>query len=784
MSKSIYSFWELICEFPIVIPRVQRDYAYGRVDDEKAKAVSGNILSSIHNVLVPDTLDSDSGIIPLAMDFVYGNVSEGVGLTPLDGQQRLTTLFLLHLYALIVKDSSIEDIVARQARRGDADWCKLKKFSYETRQSANDFCKSLIEDFKYELKSQKSLSQQILNNPKCLPSYSTDPTISSMLVIIDRIAELFSDISNLWEKLTEERRVYFYFLPMSEFGLSDDLYIKMNSRGKSLTNYELFKSDFLEFLENNHSDLKKSFSDNLDGKWTDILWKNAETASGGNKSVASVDNGFMNMFANVSLLFYHLRTDKNFSEDEYRNSDSKYLTQPFDKQFTSREEVDTLFDIFDKIESTLSGNNLNTYWKDTFYTSDNVLGDDSERIRLFWPQKENIFVLISRRKLTKAQLIVFYAIYLGIHNGLEITTLRRRLRHLRNLVANSENELRGQKLHGMLTETKEYITNGTFPTTLFFNTYQVQEEMDKEQMNEWDSLWKAENHNLLKGSIFLFMRKEATHLLQKFCALFNEKYIEATPNLRRAFLIAGKETDYMQYEIGMEKPNYKQRYFVCRHELWSTFFKWSHIRHNQESIIDCLEKLPSDCSLLENYLKEGLKSLSSKSWKYYLIKYPEDRKTNVPWSQGVYHWDDIDNKPLEVIMLNSSQHGQYNLEWNILNSTLRYEYSDHCSIDDHNHEKVKLELANSSLNGTQEGWEVYTYEPDYLLDELKTLTISSDGNESLKYSITDNLVHVPDGTDYITFGKSLIDDIESIYNAHHVPGVDDSEQSSESSVTE
>lgn len=754
------------------------------MDDEKAMAVSGNILSSIHNVLVPENLDSDSGIIPLAMDFVYGNVSEGVGLTPLDGQQRLTTLFLLHLYALIVKDSSIENKDAKQARRGDPDWCKLKKFSYETRQSANDFCKSLIEDFKYDLKSKKSLSQQILNNPKCLPSYSADPTITSMLVIIDRIADSFADITNLWEKLTEERRVYFYFLPMSEFGLSDDLYIKMNSRGKSLTNYELFKSDFLEFLEENHPDLKKSFSDNLDGKWTDILWKNAETTSGGNKSVASVDNGFMNMFANVSLLFYHLRTDNNFSEEEYGNSDSKYLTQPFIKQFTTRDEVDSLFDIFDKIETTLSGKNLETYWKDTFYTSDTVLGDNSERIRLFWPQKENIFVLISRRKLTKAQLIVFYAIYLGIRDGIDIVTLRRRLRHLRNLVTNSENELRGKKLHGMLTETEKYITSGTFPSTLYFNTYQIQEEMDKEQMDEWPSLWTAENHNLLKGSIFLFMRKNATNLLPKFCSLFNEKYVEATPNLRRAILIAGEENDYMQYEAGMEKKNYKQRYFVCRHELWSTFFKWSHIRHNQESIIDCLQRLPADNSLLENYLEEGLKNLSTKSWKYYFIKYPEDRKTNVPWSQGVYHWDDIENKPLEVIMLNSSQHGQYNLEWNILNSTLRYQYWEHCSIDDHNHEKVKLELANSSMNGTQEGWEVFTYEPEYLLEELKALTISNDGVENRKYSISENLVHVPDGIDYITFGKSLIDDIESIYNAHHVPEADVSEQLSEIPVTE
>ena len=99
MNKTIYTFWELLNECPIVIPQVQRDYAYGR-DEEKAKAVCNNILSSIHDVLEPDSLE-EAHMVPLTLDFVYGNIREEAGLNPLDGQQRLTTLFLLHLYAYI-----------------------------------------------------------------------------------------------------------------------------------------------------------------------------------------------------------------------------------------------------------------------------------------------------------------------------------------------------------------------------------------------------------------------------------------------------------------------------------------------------------------------------------------------------------------------------------------------------------------------------------------------------------------------------------------------------------
>ena len=51
MEKSTFTFWELINKWTIVIPQVQRDYAYGR-DDAKAVAVSTGILKSIHDALM------------------------------------------------------------------------------------------------------------------------------------------------------------------------------------------------------------------------------------------------------------------------------------------------------------------------------------------------------------------------------------------------------------------------------------------------------------------------------------------------------------------------------------------------------------------------------------------------------------------------------------------------------------------------------------------------------------------------------------------------------------
>ena len=82
------TFWSLITSGKkIVIPTIQRDYAQGRIGKEYLRC---NFLETIKSAL----LDVNK---PLTMDFVYG-ADEETRFVPLDGQQRLTTLWLLHWY--------------------------------------------------------------------------------------------------------------------------------------------------------------------------------------------------------------------------------------------------------------------------------------------------------------------------------------------------------------------------------------------------------------------------------------------------------------------------------------------------------------------------------------------------------------------------------------------------------------------------------------------------------------------------------------------------------------
>src|SRR4051794_38126845 len=74
----------------IEIPLFQRDYAQGRETD-RVERIRTDFLEVLHAAIAGDQPK------PVGLDFVYGGIDKGT-LRPLDGQQRLTTLFLLHWY--------------------------------------------------------------------------------------------------------------------------------------------------------------------------------------------------------------------------------------------------------------------------------------------------------------------------------------------------------------------------------------------------------------------------------------------------------------------------------------------------------------------------------------------------------------------------------------------------------------------------------------------------------------------------------------------------------------
>lgn len=325
------TFWNFLTENNVEIPIIQRDYAQGRLSKENLRK---NFLADLKNAL-----DSDG---TMKLDFVYGSI-ENDNLNPLDGQQRLTTLWLLHWY-----------IALRAGKLTDDNCAIFRKFSYETRISSREFCQHLCIPHNFENFAGNDIVGFITKQTWFYSAWKQDPTIQSMLRmlggtkhadknsddIVDGIEELFQetyvdDFKYYWEKLTQKEVIVFYHLPLKDFGLSDDLYIKMNARGKQLTSFENFKADLIGYITNQAEDksleesvraewMKLIYPESgipikIDTDWTDIFWKN--------KSKGLTDNESKTRKSNQIDEIYFAFLNRFFWNELFiaRNSDNKYI---------------------------------------------------------------------------------------------------------------------------------------------------------------------------------------------------------------------------------------------------------------------------------------------------------------------------------------------------------------------------------------------------------------------------------------------------------------------------
>ena len=354
MGYNKYTFWQILKEKQIIIPIIQRDYAQGRDGQEYVRK---SFLEQLGNAVFIKKQTE--------LDFVYGTEKDKK-IYPLDGQQRLTTLWLLHWYVAYkakktnciafseddkkkLKDSSVSISEFEESKQEIVKTVRtLKKFSYETRTSSREFCEKLCE---MDYIDTCDIVTYITNQTWFFSAWKQDPTIQAMLKMlsgtnvkskegndfIDGIEELFkdkTDLENYWSVLTQEEcPITFNFLPLesNELPVSDDLYIKMNARGKALTSFENFKAHFIRWMKNSenpeYNEFQKTstydgrempyylaFSNKIDNEWTDIFWLNG-------KKPGRVDEIY---FAFINRYFYNLVITKDGLKDDNAPQNTYY----------------------------------------------------------------------------------------------------------------------------------------------------------------------------------------------------------------------------------------------------------------------------------------------------------------------------------------------------------------------------------------------------------------------------------------------------------------------------
>ena len=295
-KKAHMTFWTLIKEYEIRIPRIQRDYAQGR-EDNKTSQIRGKLLKDIFSRLSGEEQE------PMTLNFVYGNVknkttdyhlpADGEGeerkkiFEPIDGQQRLTTLFFIHWYLAFrtrkIFDDNIRDI--------------LSHFKYETRILAEEFCCRLLDNKNLDnLEKRESLKTSddekftyALKDSYWFSSdYEKDATIRSMLVMLDAIHEEMKkhrDMSGeMFDSLIGDKcPIDFLFMDLEKANLTEEIYIKMNARGKPLTIFENFKAQLKDYFDGVDEDFSEEFINYINGECSHFFWENYKKAEGEDK---------------------------------------------------------------------------------------------------------------------------------------------------------------------------------------------------------------------------------------------------------------------------------------------------------------------------------------------------------------------------------------------------------------------------------------------------------------------------------------------------------------------
>lgn len=324
-------FKKLINDYIIYVPEFQRNYLQGDDSNESIKYKRDRLLDDIFNCI-----ESQSKSINLG--FIYGRVEEsykGKLFYPYDGQQRLTTLYFLYLliYFKFNKYDEIDSI--------------KEKLSYQTRISTNRFIESFLSwilDSKekdniyndFWNKDGKDLKGFIMSQDWfMMTEWNYDVSIINMLSIIveisRRIKENLGDkteIVNFIDK-DENNPFQFDFIYVDDISKSDDLYIKINARGKALSPFENLKSDIDKYW-------KDEDKTKLDAEWTEYVWNQLDVNDKNKEK--SFDNSFYNLLSNIFYLQYLVGLDQNNLNDKILiEIENKYKKGIVDKEWITPE---------------------------------------------------------------------------------------------------------------------------------------------------------------------------------------------------------------------------------------------------------------------------------------------------------------------------------------------------------------------------------------------------------------------------------------------------------------
>ena len=680
------TFLELLSRYgKIEIPRIQRNYAQGR---ENETIVRNSFLNDLVNVL-------NSNDANICLDFIYGSElnyedikkEEKKKFIPVDGQQRLTTLYLLYWYVNNCLAKGKNEKVNKE----------LKKFTYETRDSSKSFCKNLIEKGINQNTNKDKISEKIQKQIWYLLDWNMDPTIKAMLIMLDEIERRLSDKKinkeNIINNTIENEKIYFYSIEIDNFGSADEIYIKMNSRGKELTLFENFKSKLEKYIESLYDESLDTYSSNIDNKWLNYFWKKLKTMKNNNveeNEIENIDDWLMNIYMTIfenQCAVTLLEKDDDTIENEIKYFDNFITYQEkreidFDNMVSTakinKESIKQSQLLFEYFSNKDENDDLNIVNQNEMY--EKIMNINKSHSNDLRPEKVELFAMCkflryknkneldSNEKLELSKILYFVR---NIVENMYMDSAKRYCMMISNIndILNSIFKENGiEQYLEKITQYSDENINGLFNKYGEFDNefkYLLKGEITKakyiSQNEEWKKeILKIDKHPYFKGNtqfLFEFINEYNDEKLamyknysQKIRTIFNEKSIDSLLNedtqyyFRRALLTFG---NYMirygkRYSFLVMSDKYNSWYNLLTEEKYKgqRVIVKKLLDKTSESVNYCEnDETPSD---LRNQIEDAIKHIvkdyiandTIPEWTNCCIKYPEIIKDTLSEGEG------------------------------------------------------------------------------------------------------------------------------------------------------
>lgn len=479
--KSNTSFWSETSDYKIQVPYYQRDYAQGRIDNGRIDNIRKVFVEEMYGAI----MGSNNNECHLGLVFGSYDENEKVFIA-VDGQQRLTTVFLLHWY-VAWRENKLNDYKE-----------KLLNFSWDTRSYSSQFVELL-----FKIQPSNNVIDAIKTNSYYFSVWENDPTVKGMLTMIEEIEKQYPNDMVLCSKLFSNDCKIKYDILKLEKDSDGKTYLKMNSRGRSLTTFELFKSKLLDKY-------KPKFGHKFDNEWLSYMIKNSVTSV---CQFSDPDIPFMNFINEYTYLQLKLKSGSDIANDYKEFTDAKVKGELTDVPFINFDKYNCAFEgdcleLFEKSLDWICQNYENIKlidneirFSDSRFFIDAVIKDDNPN----FTHRAKLFAVFKYAELTG------YA-------QIDTELYKKWTRVFRNLVANTDidasniggickaiNKIDNSDIYGYLTKGGEITA---------FAKDQVKEERNKvKQMldgnggpRKYDGKYKKED-----GSTFAYWEDIIIH---------------------------------------------------------------------------------------------------------------------------------------------------------------------------------------------------------------------------------------------------------------------------------